>query len=463
MPLMKRSVRYFVTSTAVAAAGSVLALGALPTAVKIPLSFPDVVGFPVLIGLAAVMEAFSITLVTPTGGRTASSVASVPQLAMIPLFGPFAAVVGTAVAETLARSSVRRPQTVKIVFNVAQITLATAGAASTYVLIGGQSAATLELNPRTVLALGTSAGVYFGLNSVLVAAVTALDSGAPFAATWRSIYAGKIPGDAAAAAVALLLVVLYSRAQLLGVLLVLLPLLFLHHTNRVNVALHQINWDLLRLIVRTIEAKDPYTSGHSMRVADISRRVAEEMRLPRKAIHTVETAALLHDFGKVDIAYGDIISHPGPLTEKQRKIISSHPIRGAELLASISTLDRAIIKAVRHHHEHFDGSGYPDGLAGESIPLSARIIMVADTVDAMLSARPYRPALSPASVESELRRLSGRQFDPVVVEALLRCGVLASSTSTAEETELSAPEAVEPLAPERATPGLAPSTRAKAI
>src|SRR5690606_22024542 len=133
-----------------------------------------------------------------------------------------------------------------------------------------------------------------------------------------------------------------------------------------------------------------------------------------------EMAALLHDIGKIDAIYAAVIRKPYDLNEEERSLIQTHATKGAELLEQLSSVPREIVGAVRHHHERYDGTGYPSGLRGEEIPLAARIIMICDSVDAMLSDRPYRRALSIAKVRSELVRCAGTQFDPQIVHSVLQ-------------------------------------------
>ncbi|NIO41954.1 MAG: HD domain-containing protein, partial [Burkholderiales bacterium] len=178
----------------------------------------------------------------------------------------------------------------------------------------------------------------------------------------------------------------------------ILPLVFVQHAYGIQIKLLKQNKEILELLVKTIEAKDPYTSGHSLRVAQFSRELAVCLGLSSQKAEEIETAALLHDIGKIDFAYTELINSPAKLSDAEREIIRTHPERGARLLASVSSLSKNVLMAVRHHHEHYDGNGYPDGLVGPEIPVAARIIMVVDTVDAMLSNRPYRAALRPEQV-----------------------------------------------------------------
>jgi putative nucleotidyltransferase with HDIG domain len=266
----------------------------------------------------------------------------------------------------------------------------------------------------TVIPLGGLIVTYFVTNMALVGAVIALDTGKRMRDIWRELGPVAFANELASSSFSLFVVFAFAKLGFGGPLVVLLPLFFVHHAYGVQFKLLKQNKEILELLVKTIEAKDPYTSGHSLRVATLCRDLAGALGVPSHKVEEIETAALLHDIGKIDFAYAELISSPAKLTDAEREIIRSHPDRGARLLASISSLSRDVLAAVRHHHEHYDGGGYPDGLSGEEIPLAARVIMVVDTVDAMLSNRPYRAALSPDEVTAELRRFSGRQFDPAI-------------------------------------------------
>jgi putative nucleotidyltransferase with HDIG domain len=168
-------------------------------------------------------------------------------------------------------------------------------------------------------------------------------------------------------------------------------------------------------LIVTLEAKHKYTEGHSLRVAEYAHGIAGALGLSALAQEQVNTAALLHDLGKVGIR-DEVLDKPGALTAAEWAAMRGHPQLGARILGSLGFLTEEA-RIVRHHHERLDGSGYPDGLRGETIPLAARIIGVADAFDAMRSARSYRPELSEAAAIGELRRGAGTQFDPDVVAA----------------------------------------------
>lgn len=172
-------------------------------------------------------------------------------------------------------------------------------------------------------------------------------------------------------------------------------------------------------LAAAVDAKDPYTYGHSSSVTDHTMAIGKYLGLADEALERLRIAALLHDIGKIGID-GAILNKPGRLTPEEYQTIQSHPDIAANILGSLEFL-HDIVPLVQHHHEHYDGGGYPAGLAGDAIPLGARIIAVADAFDAMTSDRPYRPALTLEEAVSELRRFSGTQFDPEVVDAFLHC------------------------------------------
>jgi len=173
-------------------------------------------------------------------------------------------------------------------------------------------------------------------------------------------------------------------------------------------------------LAEAIDAKDAYTRGHSERVAVYASRIAGKMNLPSEIIERVYFAGLLHDVGKIGVPDA-IISKPDRLDRHEYEVIKEHPTIGAKILEPVQFL-RHIVPCVRHHHEWFDGSsrGYPDQLLSEEIPLPARVILVADTVEAMTSDRPYRKALPMETVVEELLKYSGSQFDSPCVDAFLR-------------------------------------------
>ncbi len=175
---------------------------------------------------------------------------------------------------------------------------------------------------------------------------------------------------------------------------------------------------VIRALTSAIDAKDPYTCGHSDRVARVSVRLAEELGCERKLIDTIYLSGLLHDVGKIGID-DNVLRKPGKLTEAEFEHIKTHAEIGYRILSDIKQLDD-VLPVVLHHHEQWDGKGYPHGLAGEAIPLLARIVAVADSFDAMGSDRPYREGMGDEKLDSIMRAGAGQQWDAAVVDAFFR-------------------------------------------
>ena len=178
--------------------------------------------------------------------------------------------------------------------------------------------------------------------------------------------------------------------------------------------LRELFYKTIKLIAAALDAKDPYTHGHSMRVTMYSMILAKKLNLDDTMLEEIETAGLLHDIGKIGIPQR-ILCKPGKLTDEEFEVMKSHPEQGEKMLKDIKKLT-LISNWLRTHHEKWDGTGYPNGLKGEEIPLSGRIIALADTYDAMTSDRPYRKALSHEIAIEEIKRCAGTQFDPVLAQ-----------------------------------------------
>ena len=176
------------------------------------------------------------------------------------------------------------------------------------------------------------------------------------------------------------------------------------------------------MLADAVEIKDAYTGGHCERVSHLARLTAERLELDAETCHTVCLAALLHDVGKIGVSDG-ILNKPGPLLPEERELVKSHARIGHDLLQRLPAL-RPVSHVVLHHHEAYDGRGYPDALSGDAIPIGARIVAVIDAYCAMVDRRSYKNAMTEAEATAELRRCAGTQFDPAVVEAVL--AVLAS-------------------------------------
>lgn len=195
----------------------------------------------------------------------------------------------------------------------------------------------------------------------------------------------------------------------------------------------------IKALLHCLEERDAYTYGHSMRVMEYALLIGRGAQLKESDMKNLELAGMFHDIGKIGVP-DCVLLKPGRLDAGEQKIIQKHPVKSAEILSIIDAFKNAVPGA-RHHHERMDGEGYPDRLSGDQIPLSSRIILVADTFDAMTSTRPYRKALPFEVAYAELERYSGSQFDPEFVKIFLREHKKLVLTGAAQEQENDTAEA----------------------
>jgi HD-GYP domain-containing protein (c-di-GMP phosphodiesterase class II) len=313
---------------------------------------------------------------------------------------------------------------VKGLFNVAQMVFGLSLAVLVYRAAGGASflafsgKSLLEVAAPQILPAGLLVAALVLVNTATVSGVVAIVQQRNVLDIWKATTLPTAPFILLTAFLTFYLAWLYSGLGPGGAAALVIPLLGVRQLYRTTVELTKVTEELLDLMVAAIEARDPYTSGHSQRVARASRIIAQTMGLRPAEVERVGIAALLHDVGKIDEAFAPILAKEGRLTPEEWEVMKRHPIRSAELVGLLSSL-RDVVPAVRHHHENWDGTGYPDGVKGETIPLASRIIMFADTLDAMTSDRPYRKALTVEEARAEFIRFRGKQFDPTICDRIL--------------------------------------------
>lgn len=351
-----------------------------------------------------------------TGRGSMASVSFIPVLASAAIAPHWVSVVVVAAA-SLAGQIVAKRDRIRSIFNAAQESLALALAILAYQALGGIPLHSIgESSSLSLFALFL---VFFVTNSVCVSGALGIVADRNPWTIWKENTLSALPYDFLSLPAILFIVWAYSKFGPVGVFVFAIPLFGLRQLYKVTGQLEQTNRELLELMVAAIEARDPYTSGHSRRVADKARVIARAVGLREKEIERIVAAALLHDVGKIHEVFGPILSKPGRLTPEEQTIMRTHPVKSAELAGKVTEL-RDVVPLIRHHHENWDGTGYPDGLKADDIPLGSRIIMFADTIDAMSTDRPYRAAMDAASVRKELLRFRGTQFDPSMCDALLR-------------------------------------------
>ncbi|MDB4917699.1 MAG: hypothetical protein JWM95_5343 [Gemmatimonadetes bacterium] len=372
------------------------------------------------------LAAFALTgelmaFLLPKGAS--GSIAFIPYMTAVLLVPNFAALLAIPVARLIGEMA-RRKDPKKTLFNIGQLTCAYSVAILVYRAMGGVSL--FQLNQFSVAHATVLIGIpmlaaYFvtvAINTLLVSHIIALSSGVATRHVWMENNRATIGLDILAGPIVFTFAWAYANYGPMIAALLWLPILGLRQMNIINLELAQTNRELLELMVKSIEARDPYTSGHSRRVKDYAVHIARLLRMPSGEVERIGTAALLHDVGKIYDKYAPILAKEDRLTPEEWAIIKEHPVDGANLVATMTTL-RDMVPSVRHHHENWDGTGYPDGLRGDAIPLASRVIMFADTLDAMTTKRPYRGPLGEVEVRAELVRCRGRQFDPHITDQLL--------------------------------------------
>ena len=296
---------------------------------------------------------------------------------------------------------------------------------------GVSSAATLV----GVLLAGT---VFFLVTESLTALAVALRDGRSF----RAVIEGNVRSYGLTMVgltpIAWLMALAYMFVGPLIAFVFALPLYTTRATFKAVVDIRNMFTQTVRALASAIDARDPSTKKHSEHVSGIAVEIGQAMSLSEKEIEQLEWAGLLHDIGKIGIR-DSVLLKPGRLTREERMLMNEHPAKGEEILKDVDQLanERPLI---RHHHEWYNGSGYPDRLIGEEIPLLARVLHVADAFEAMTASRPYRPVpLSSEEALEELHRYAGIQFDPRVVEAFVRTAT-ARTTTTPSDDEPGEPE-----------------------
>ncbi len=370
------------------------------------------------------------TLNTDLRVQATGSTSFIMHMAAALLFGGFwsGLIAGTStLLGTLARGS----QPLKIVFNVSQRIIAVVVSALLYTALGGELppayltsgvALSSDALQRDLGLFFLFASVYFLINSALVSSVVAINADRSFREVWSLNTRGVLGYDIGASIIALLVAWLYTSVERwvgfgpIGLLGVIVPIIAVRHVYGLYHQLEDSGQELLQVMVKAIEARDPYTSGHSVRVSQLSRAIAVELGLSAREIEQVETAALLHDVGKIYEEFAPLLRKEGRLTAEETAVMQTHSTKSAELVGIISKFKGFIQDSVRHHHERWDGEGYPAGLSRKTIPLGSRIILISDTIDAMTTDRPYRKRLSLDIVIAELQKCKGTQFDPELVE-----------------------------------------------
>jgi diguanylate cyclase (GGDEF)-like protein/putative nucleotidyltransferase with HDIG domain len=385
------------------------------------------------------------------------SVSAVGALAGAALFGPRAAL-PLAVTTAAVHWSARRYPGHYVLFNIGSLCLASLAAAGVFA-IGFEG----TLGEFVTVAAGLAAGLtYFAVNTGLTSLAMAMEGHQRWWSAWHERFAWLAPHWVVYGFVGGVMAIAYHAAGLYALAVFAVPLLlmrktqeaYLRHTQKSahklreaaetiqnqNVSLERANKLLkerstaaMESLSATVDARDAYTAGHSRRVQQLALAIGRELKLSQAELDLLGHAALFHDIGKLAVPDA-ILLKPAVLTEEEWTLMQRHSDEGARIIDRLGFLNDAV-PAIRHHHERFDGTGYPDGLKGEEIPLGARIIHVADALDSMLTTRIYRAARPAMEAMDELKRAAGTQFCPRCVGALenvLPPEILADETARLE-------------------------------
>jgi len=394
----------------------------------------DWLGLIVISVLIAMSEGFSIDLYVR---QTSVSTSAIPILVAYLIFGP----VGVVWASLILAISLiikYRSQFSRFVFNFSNHILAGTLSLGLILLAGNNF---LGLNPlyQIILSLASAAILYF-TTTCMVAFGMSLDLKQPALQIWKEQFSWLAPYYIGIGFITYALIFGYRYDHVTGLLLMVIPMILLRisqkqyvdRTRQVVAELREknqmlkknseeiveLNEGLLATLSEIIDLRDPYVLGHSKQVSQYATNIAKLLGLNEKQVDLVRRAGLLHDIGKLGISM-EILTKPGKLTPDEYETIKEHAALGGDLVNNSPSL-YPLVSIIRHHHEYYDGKGYPDKLAGNQILIEARIVAVADAIEAMLSDRPYRKALKPEQVIEELNKFSGSQFDPLVVKTAIK-------------------------------------------
>ncbi len=328
---------------------------------------------------------------------------------------PFIVVPGPAPEKKL--SHIFNTDPIKTAFNTANFTLSVFLGGVAFIYAGG-TVGDLSF-PGVLLPSVAMILAIIVVNSVLLLLLFKLNSGIPFFVSLIKNLIEFIPSVIAAAPIGYFIakfMTMKDGAYL--VIMFILPLMFARYAFSLYIDVKHNYFVMLKTLTYSIEAKDEYTRGHSERVEEYAKIIAKEMRYSSSQIEDITVAALLHDVGKIGIDES-ILTKPTSLTPEEREIIMKHPQISVQILKEVK-LRPIVFEMILHHHEKYDGTGYPSGISGEELPVEVFVLSVADTYDAITSTRPYSPGLSAEMAKDLILKEKGKQFHPKVVDAFVR-------------------------------------------
>lgn len=296
----------------------------------------------------------------------------------------------------------------KTIFNVSQNIIVTSTMGLIYIYTGGKIGEFYLVQTILILLIGAI------LNTIIISKLMSLLNNQQFIKVWASNIRGTFPSALAVGSMGIIISIAFIGYGYWAVILFFGPLLLARYSFKLYIDMRNLYISTIQALNKTMEAKDPYTSGHANRVEEYAVGLAEFHGLSFNTVEDIKTAAILHDIGKLGID-DSILNKASKLTQEEYAIIMKHPTIGADIISNVDFLKK-VTKVVKYHHERYDGGGYPEGLIGEAIPIEACILAIADSYDAMTSDRPYRKALTKESALNEISKNAGTQFHPVLAE-----------------------------------------------
>ena len=330
------------------------------------------------------------------------------SFASLILFGPSTAILVTAISIFNVKEFIKKVPYYKHLFNAGQY-LVSVGVASILFENTYNRTAVNFFNPSNVGFIFLAAYIGFFLNTLLTAEAISISENKNFINMWIYNYAWLIPFKLFLIVMTIAVTFLYKLYGPFTIIFTLLPLIIAQYVYMLRIKERKALINSIKQIVKIIDAKDPYTAGHSVRVAEYTEKIARKLRLNEYDVSILANLANLHDIGKVQIDLS-ILNKPGKYDDADWAEMKKHPEVGYEIVKEIIFLKNSA-KAILYHHEKIDGSGYPYGIKGDKISLFAKILTVADAYDAMTSNRPYKRALSQKRAIKELERCADKNFD----------------------------------------------------
>lgn len=299
----------------------------------------------------------------------------------------------------------------KTVYNLSQSIIVTSIISLVYLKVGGRVGEFSLVPTISILLLGII------LNTTIISGYLTFDTKQRFYKVWFYNVKGMFASAIAVGTMGIIVALAYIGYGYGAVILFFGPLLLARYSFKLYIEMRNLYLSTIGALNKSLEAKDPYTSGHAARVEKFAVELAESYNLPYESIQNIRTAAVLHDIGKIGIN-DSILNKASRLTQEEYEQIMRHPSIGADIISKVDFL-KDITGIIKHHHERYDGKGYPDGIAGEEIPIEACVLTIADSYDAMTTDRPYRKALTKDEALEEIRKNAGTQFHPGLSEAFI--------------------------------------------